>query len=79
MKKKYERTVLRPLGEGTVYKTIKQHVAWCDYCDEQIRGNGSILIPYACSCRTYRWHSQRGEYQADEPLSTPPKDGSNSR
>ncbi len=63
MKKPYERTVLSPMGEGTVYKTIKQHVAWCLHCDEHIRGNGSVVQPYNCGCRTYKY--QDGGYRAE--------------
>ncbi len=72
MKKPYERTVLSPMGEGTIYKTVKQHVAWCVHCDEQIRGNGSIISPYNCGCRTYKYHSPSGEYRAETNTGTNP-------
>lgn len=51
------------MGEGTIYKKVSQYVAWCVKCNEQITGNGSILIPYNCSCRTYKYESATGEYR----------------
>lgn len=32
------------------YKTTKTIVPFCGNCDEQLRGNGSIVMPYQCSC-----------------------------
>ena len=62
MKKKYERTVLRPMGDATVFKKINQYVAWCELCNVAIRGNGGHLMPYNCDCRIYKYNSESGQY-----------------
>ena len=53
MKKKYERVPLRPFGEGTSYHRRVCHIKWCDICNMEIGGNGSIINPYYCDCSTY--------------------------
>ncbi len=50
------------------HKTIKKSVYWCNKCNTEIAGNGSIITPYKCKCGTYeyidtddRW--EMGEYR----------------
>lgn len=50
------------MGEGTIYKRRIEYVAWCLKCDSAIRGNGSVLIPYNCECRTYKYSSKADGY-----------------
>lgn len=54
-RKPYERTIIRLMGEQTIYKQKKINVAWCEKCNSQIMGNGSIVQPYSCECRSYKY------------------------
>lgn len=37
------------------YKKIKVSVPHCPVCKEELGGNGSLILPYKCSCGT--WYS----------------------
>ena len=37
------------------YKRIKQLVPFCKKCNQEIRGNGSVLLPYECKCGKWEW------------------------
>lgn len=41
-----------------VYRRVKQVVPHCNVCGEQLRGNGSDVLPYRCGCGVweYRWN-----------------------
>lgn len=41
------------------YKKIKQVVAHCGDCGEQLLGNGSIISPYRCGCGV--WTQEIGD------------------
>ena len=32
------------------YKRVQKSVPHCGDCEEELRGNGSIVMPYNCSC-----------------------------
>ena len=44
------------------YKTVKKSVPWCDACNQEITGNGSINTPYECGCGEWKWEWD-GQYQ----------------
>jgi len=45
---------------------IKQLIRWakfCPQCDEPLRGNGSLALPYACDCGEWEYDSKEsGDY-----------------
>lgn len=48
------------LGYHPIYKRVKMAVEHCPRCGGQMRGNGSMVLPYRCDC---------GEWQYDYSLS----------
>uniref|UniRef100_A0A6H2A4T9 Uncharacterized protein n=2 Tax=viral metagenome TaxID=1070528 RepID=A0A6H2A4T9_9ZZZZ len=50
------------------YKTIKQRVPYCDKCNSEIWGNGSIVTPYECKCGKYEYISDIKEHNGDYKL-----------
>lgn len=46
---KLKTEVDRELSRRT-YKTVKKVVPFCKDCDQEITGNGSMVLPYACGC-----------------------------
>lgn len=49
------------------YKTVKRKVPWCEICNHEIYGNGSIATPYFCKCGEYEFVYSKdcvgGEYK----------------
>lgn len=44
------------------YKKIKKLVPWCEKCQSEIIGNGSILTPYNCKCGEYKYDRDKNDY-----------------
>ena len=42
-------------GEDTCWETRKIQVPICILCDKEIRGNGSVVLPYQCECSLFVW------------------------
>jgi hypothetical protein len=40
------------------YKTIKKTVPFCDKCNQEIKGNGSLATPYCCDCGLWEWNGK---------------------
>ncbi len=40
------------------YKTIKKSVPFCNKCNKEIRGNGSMVTPYWCDCGLWEWNGK---------------------
>lgn len=44
------------------YKKVKKLVPWCDKCNKEILGNGSILTPYNCDCGDWEYDDEKRDY-----------------
>ena len=42
------------------YKMIKQRVPWCNICNSEIHGNGSMVNFYHCKCGKYEFVYDEG-------------------
>lgn len=40
------------IGYHPIYKRVKLSVEHCPRCGDQLGGNGSMVLPYRCSCGT---------------------------
>lgn len=47
-----------PLERQILYKRVKKAVPHCNVCGEELGGNGSVVLPYTCSCG--EWEFQWG-------------------
>ena len=45
-----------------IYKRIKVSQPFCSICKDRITGNGSMVLPYKCSCGKWRLDIETGEY-----------------
>jgi hypothetical protein len=45
------------------YKTVKKRVAWCEKCNTEIYGNGSMVTPYKCECGEYEYDPKTHWYK----------------
>ena len=45
------------------YKAIRKRVPWCEECDSEIHGNGSIITPYHCTCSTFEFDLETNQYK----------------
>lgn len=48
------------------YKTIKKVVPFCEKCQEEIQGNGSLMLPYRCSCGVWVFDFKEGDYYLED-------------
>lgn len=37
----------------------------CNVCGEQLRGNGSVIIPYRCKCGEWEWDFVNSNYKVN--------------
>jgi hypothetical protein len=44
------------------YKKIKKAVPYCDKCNHEIWGNGSVIIPHQCNCGIYEYDFKKKDY-----------------
>ena len=44
------------------YKQIKKLVPYCEICNSEIKGNGSVISPYECQCGKYEWNEEKRDY-----------------
>jgi len=45
-----------------VYKRIKKTVPYCEKCEKEILGNGSIMFPYWCACGEWSYDATKNDY-----------------
>lgn len=48
------------------YKQVKILKPHCSICGERLQGNGSIVLPYKCSCGEWEWEWHSTENQTSE-------------
>jgi len=48
------------------FKYVKKLVPTCPKCEEGLRGNGSIISPYKCSCGTWEYDIEENEYKINK-------------
>ena len=44
------------------YKRVKKTVPWCEKCNSEIYGNGSMMIPYHCKCGEWQYDRSKSDY-----------------
>jgi len=44
------------------YKRVRRVVPWCDKCQSEITGNGSIIFPYKCNCGEWVYDPEKNDY-----------------
>ncbi|HEC66396.1 MAG TPA: hypothetical protein ENI23_14005 [bacterium] len=44
----------KELVRHRVYKKVKVAMPHCNVCEEQLRGNGSLMRPHNCSCGEWK-------------------------
>ena len=44
------------------YKKIKKLVPFCEKCQSEIQGNGSVLLPYHCKCGKYKYDNLKKDF-----------------
>ena len=48
------------------HKRVPRTVPHCGDCEEALRGNGSVLLPYECSCGTWRYDVVEKEFVLED-------------
>ncbi len=48
------------------YKRIKKLVPFCESCQKEIQGNGSIATPYYCDCGLWEFNYIKNDYLLNE-------------
>jgi tRNA(Ile2) C34 agmatinyltransferase TiaS len=49
-----------------IYKKVKVVLPHCPVCKEQLRGNGSMVLPYRCACGILRYNHTTEEYEVEK-------------
>lgn len=50
-------------GYHPTYKKVKVAMPHCPRCGEQLRGNGSMVLPYRCDCGTWDYSYSLSSYE----------------
>jgi len=45
------------------FKYVKKLAPHCSRCEEVLRGDGSYINPYQCSCGAWEYDLEKGEYK----------------
>lgn len=58
---------MRKQDRKMVYKKVKIAKPHCDTCGNMLTGNGSVILPYRCSCGRWGYDHKWGTYIIEEP------------
>ena len=62
----------QPHGAQTSYRERTMSYPWCDKCNMEIYGNGSVGDPYQCDCSQYDFDHDTYGYDKRVPLKVTP-------